>query len=729
MIIDENSIDNFQKFLDRFSSNNTKTSVIHFEIIKERFLIETDIGNLKHNVELKSAVQDALLYFVSVKIINGDKLKHSVKTYEQFDSEKEIVTKNSENGKGEKPSVINGKFSLESDKKREINRYYDSKTCDVSTKTGLTVEPRNEINTKNGSNSCAKRIDVGISLMQSSYSLISEVETLEFTEKDKRFLKTPGGKVHRIVRRLKSGNKFEKSPNKKSFLSNNVEIDFSSKYSKEFNLLKNVDLSVGMKIASSGGGVEQCIHPAIDSGSPMPKIEFKEFQVLKIKKASQINDINMLFAGLEVDRTLSKETREVTENFNLCNDSKMNAIHSEIIVEKAQCEYDINYLKPTVKLSQAIDEALESNIPIESLNRVFEKYGHVISTKILFGDKLRSSVKFNDDPHILYDDITQKFDKFSEIDVTSLNKFVCFEHMLDMNDEPVEISRIPQWLENVSKKSLDWRVIRRVVAPLYKILDIKQQQKIENLYKKEDRVLMNNETLLNNISKGYQRIVFDEPLKSNNFQIYGSIVTSDGEKLPEVVEFSLKSNFGFSVSWNEETVKAKYNRSFKLQWILIGCPSEIGYFDAKTRDISVKNGFTEVKLMPKAAENNKNYSRLWTIQIDIGTKLSRHNCNTSIVIEYDPRLNTNFFKSDYKISGSVIEVQITIDGDRNIEFIKRDKQYLAKIRWCVTFQGAQYRQDNSYKNPNNEDLLEEQHNQNQMSLSNLRAFHFPCLPK
>ncbi|CAG8496022.1 3238_t:CDS:2 [Ambispora gerdemannii] len=386
-------------------------------------------------------------------------------------------------------------------------------------------------------------------------------------------------KARRFAKRLESEEKGAKK------LPNNSEI--SSTHSKEFDLLKIID-------------VKQCIHPAIDVNNlQAPKIGNKSSRVLKINKASQINDITMLFAGLEFDRNLSKEAREVTDHFN--DDSMMSAIHSEIIVEKAQIECDIEHLKPTAKLSQAIDEAIISNGNIE-LN-----------------------------------DSTQKFEKFSELDFSSFQQ----SYWNDMNDNHIEISYIQQWLETVSNENLQSGML-------------------------SDVLLFHYISFLIAINESF----FDEPLKSKNYQIYGNIITSDGEKLPEIVEFSLKSDFGFSVNWNEENEK-KYNG-----------PSEVGYFDAKTRDFSVKTGSTVLQLDSKSMVKTESYD---TINLHysfantyVGAPLSEHN-TISIDIKCPP-----FTKIvDYKMDGSELEIQITIEEDTSIELIKNNDQSVVDIRWWV----------------------------------------------
>ncbi|CAG8605013.1 5069_t:CDS:2 [Ambispora gerdemannii] len=91
-----------------------------------------------------------------------------------------------------------------------------------------------------------------------------------------------------------------------------------------------------------------------------------------------------------------------------------------------------------------------------------------------------------------------------------------------------------------------------------------------------------------------------------------------------------------------------FKRPVKLQ---MDANREIGYFDSKTRDLSVKTGFTVLQLEKHS----------WLTKINIGAPPSKHKI-ISINIEY-PSSTGIFFKPDYKIYGKFLEVLVTIEGD------------------------------------------------------------------
>ncbi|CAG8560749.1 7506_t:CDS:2, partial [Ambispora gerdemannii] len=468
------------------------------------------------------------------------------------------------------------------------------------------------------------------------------------------------------------------------------------------------------------------IHTSIEYMTmPSTTIKLRHSKNITIQEASRIDDMNMLFQGIQFEENSFEDSRNFVDLCGISNKTQTNAVLCEIICEKATIEYDIEKLKPTAALHLAVEEALESNTPIENLNLVFQKFGYFFTTKVIIGDKLSRSVRFTGKkcsgyPESKYKNLfgTHVFDKFSEKEKIYEQwkeqiKPINSSFMLAVNGDITELSDISKWIENVSNKVSDWHIIKRVVVPIIKILDREQQLKIEYLFTKENRVLMKNETLLIDTSKGYYRFFFEKPLKSYNYQIFGKLVSFEGSDID--VKFSLKSESGFSVNWDK---KRKINGPTKLQWMLIGCPSEIGYYDSKTRDISVKTGFTELKLELRNESKNKNGSKLWSKRIDVGISLSKHHA-ISIDVECASASNRIiFFQSLYSIIvDSVIEIQVKTNEAEILELLKKDKEFLVNIRWCVAFEGPLHQ-----KQVQTRTLLNEEINMNIL----LSMFGIPC---
>ncbi|CAG8596146.1 2227_t:CDS:2, partial [Ambispora gerdemannii] len=448
----------------------------------------------------------------------------------------------------------------------------------------------------------------------------------------------------------------------KSATNENVRAQFilSKCYDTSFIVLKEIsiqhekiNLSHGLNIREYQ--IEQTTQPAI-------KFEFTPLFTNNISKSLMLRKITgsevfFLTQGLIIDSNSNFDHKLLIDN-EIFDELKTNNIYCEIISEQLSIEINIQTLKPTRKLRLEIQAALESNTPIENLKHVFQNFGHFFPTKIILEiENLLVNWKEN----------IRQFDP---------------SYMIEMGGDPISLSRIPEWLENVSNQYSEWHIIKRVVVPLYKILDENQQRDIENLFIKEDYVLMNNKTPLLDYSTGYQRIKFGGRLKSNNYQLFGIIVTCNDEKLENVyVRFSLKTVCGFSVSWhdfrqdyiqaNDETTFDSSQPQYIFQWILIGCPSEIGYFDLTTRNILVKSGVKESKL--------KHDTTIQSTQIEVGNSLFNKNI-VILDVEYTPLPTYLFFKTafgEWQEDGS-FAIQIQEEKNKHM-----DDDYTIKIRWCV----------------------------------------------
>ncbi|CAG8568463.1 2073_t:CDS:10 [Ambispora gerdemannii] len=444
--------------------------------------------------------------------------------------------------------------------------------------------------------------------------------------------------------------------------------------------------------------IEQSIDPITDyKYSPKLIIESKKSQNMKISYASKICDSFMLSEGIEIDASTSNYLKEFLMLFNrnsrkhsdnaLLNNLETRDVYCEIASEQVSIEYDIQNIKITDKLKFAVEEALNSNTPIINLKHVFNKFGYFFAIKIIIGNKLQRVVRLNGE-------INDKGNKGGSMHLSEFDEIDRWKkeiqpydssYLLTIDGDPIKINQIPKWLETIPLFESEWHIIKRVVTPLYKILDINQQQKIEKLFSKQDHILMTNATTILNFDTGYQRIEFNRKLKSTNYQIFGKIVDANGQSFSNIyVKFSLKSKYGFSVNWIRagdenffENLISLQTLSLSLEWMLIGCPSEIGYFDSITRDNEIKTGSAELKI------TSKKEAQKWSCQVNIDKSLSPSS-DVSFNIEYPIARKTPIFKASYQIlSESFIEVIVETIKDEYVEFLN-DEEITVKIRWCVS---------------------------------------------
>ncbi|CAG8613590.1 1464_t:CDS:2, partial [Ambispora gerdemannii] len=254
---------------------------------------------------------------------------------------------------------------------------------------------------------------------------------------------------------------------------------------------------------------------------------------------------------------ITKEQNSIQEksvSHEIFNELKTSNIYFEILSKQISIVFDLQDLKPTENLHLAIQKALKSNTPIKNLKLVFQEFGHYFHTKLIFGNKLqRIILKENTE----YLDHSKEFDDIIEIDPflekwRELVQPFDSSYMIGMDGYPIKLSQIRKWFDIVSNRISEWSIVKRVVVPLYTILNISQQREIENLFIKENFVSMFEMTQFLDYNSGYQRIEYDSQLESDNYQLFGNVLTLHKEKIENVhVKFSMKTEFGFSVSWHD----------------------------------------------------------------------------------------------------------------------------------------------------------------------------------
>ncbi|CAG8650858.1 6749_t:CDS:2, partial [Ambispora leptoticha] len=448
--------------------------------------------------------------------------------------------------------------------------------------------------------------------------------------------------------------------------------------------------------------VEQSYQTAFHVNSaPIVKNEIQ--QSIKLRNITQKFDSLLLSQGIVIPDSI----QNLPFNSKILDLSATNDLYCEILCEQISIDFNIQSLKPTAQLISMIKAALNSKTPIDKLENVYRIFGHLIPTKVIIGNKLKRLVCFPEnklDEKIKINN-EHEFMEFSEKENMLLKvwreKMRPFDssYMFAIDSTPIEISQIPSWLELNKRNKSEWRIIKLFTVPLHKILEIEHQKKIEYFYQKQDCILMTGKNSIADYDAGYLQIDFENVLKSNNYHLFGALVGSDDVKLADVfIRFSLKSIVGFSVSWhdfrknyNQELEECK-KRSYFLQWILIGCPIEIGYFDPVYHNLRIKHGIKKMKLtldnvLKPVNSEDMLYSGTWIADINVD-KLSYSHKNI-ILCEAECGLapsifffNTNI--ASYRDTG-LIKIYVKTINEEVFEFIKEYKELDVKIRHCVIF--------------------------------------------
>ena len=87
---------------------------------------------------------------------------------------------------------------------------------------------------------------------------------------------------------------------------------------------------------------------------------------------------------------------------------------------------------------------------------------------------------------------------------------------------------LDEWFSEIPGKPGSWNVIYYAdLIPLYKIFEESLQKQIEKCFKNQKQILMTGLIEIEDPNFEYYRIEFDSPLKSDKYQIYGTIINKN----------------------------------------------------------------------------------------------------------------------------------------------------------------------------------------------------------
>ncbi|CAG8684424.1 11656_t:CDS:2, partial [Dentiscutata heterogama] len=101
-----------------------------------------------------------------------------------------------------------------------------------------------------------------------------------------------------------------------------------------------------------------------------------------------------------------------------------------------------------------------------------------------------------------------------------------------------------------------------------------------------ERVLM-TEVIPFKYSTDYYCIKFPVHLDSNDYKIFGKLVTQNGEPIDIAIKFQSLSLTGFSIIIENFNTNNKKFTDSQVIWMMIRIPSKIGFYSIHTRNIPV----------------------------------------------------------------------------------------------------------------------------------------------
>ncbi|CAG8735454.1 22196_t:CDS:10, partial [Gigaspora margarita] len=429
-----------------------------------------------------------------------------------------------------------------------------------------------------------------------------------------------------VVERLVPGiSGFHQEQNLKDCLMKNININF-------LHWIKEYHLEYGLLVTPNGlvHSKEKVIEFLCE-----PKFDISEQTLLRISHVKNQMDLPpWTDKSDDNEKAISQIMPFISTD---PQDSKIKAIACNIIQEQLKLQININEneVKISDQLKEDITKALSSNQPFIALTNVFKKYGYLFCKSYTFGNSLES-ISYSR----MSTETKQESKSFKrpglpneQTDlITAWKNFQTKFNVKSFSDDHtiVKPEEIGIWLNNNNSEYAEaWHVVNRSrLITIWELLDSNIQEQIRKLFNTE-QILMKGEEMIPNQIR-YHRIKLDPPLRSNNYQVIGSIFTSNYEKMDQIVKFQLMDCDGFSAIIEEPNIGL---------YEVVDSPLILEDFD---------NQFNHIKVLTNSIKIDLNKWRdLKDIEIDITEKNEEFSSNCIIATSF--KLSTMNFEPNFQV--------------------------------------------------------------------------------
>ncbi|CAB5199829.1 unnamed protein product [Rhizophagus irregularis] len=360
----------------------------------------------------------------------------------------------------------------------------------------------------------------------------------------------------------------------------------------------------------------------------IPKITSNNKSHLKIIKASTKLEYTLVSNNIFSIKNLS--TFPFVKNNDNNHEGYKGYNHVLVKCEKYEILLNTDNIKPTKEFEQAIKEALDSMKPLKALQDVFDEYGHLFPQRIILGSSLKSILPNLTLPNI--DDVNDVNE------IHEISKILDISSLLTQKGRIIGKRDLHNWIRNTNNY-LEIIEFDNII-PLYKILKTEHQEKIDDVLKINFRVIMTGITdltdLNNNNIENYKRINIGLSLESEDYEVFGLIITENNTKSEEIfVNFGLYDFNGFyAIIKRSKGTSADITKFFVL-WMIIGNPSKLSVFSPNNREIQVNY----IKETVTLQLDNSNYYKKIPFQGYKGHLFSVH-----AYCSHEPNINVQIIK-------------------------------------------------------------------------------------
>ncbi|CAG8684472.1 45243_t:CDS:2 [Gigaspora margarita] len=379
------------------------------------------------------------------------------------------------------------------------------------------------------------------------------------------------------------------------------------------------------------------------------------------------------------------------ENFQFISnqlvDEPSNYVYLEIKYPLWELVSDKENIKLPENLIKDIKDALKCNNPHQKLMQTFKHYGHFVPSKLTLGHKLyrvsylkKHKALFEKKKIVTHEYFeSNEFKEFCDQWNDTIIHFNFDEsHLLSMNSGIFERKNIKDWASslsnNVNLEIISWDEL----YPLYELLDDNLKQKVKTIFginhlaentRIKENMLMSGVITITDSS--YYIVKFPHELSSENYRIFGRLVTQDGKPIDAIIKFKAMTIHNFVVWIDIDKTVKSIHPNLQIFWFMTGLP-EIGFYSPNTRNVSILESdsfaFAYAKEQNIQLQLPRNLPKNWILC----SSFQYHNCMPSFAttnIQYDKDNN---------------EIYVTIHDYSDILSNKYDqskKEYF--FHWCI----------------------------------------------
>ncbi|KAF0530830.1 kinase-like protein [Gigaspora margarita] len=394
-------------------------------------------------------------------------------------------------------------------------------------------------------------------------------------------------------------------------------------------------------------------------------------------------------------------------------------VYLAILCPEAEMVFENEKIKPSEKFEISVKEALNHYNPYHKLIEIFENYGYFFPRRIVFGYKLyrmcnlimKNNLTDQDTKWINFNNSNEYKETLNEWNslIKSESDFDT-SYLASLNGSDILINDIKEWISLLKNDPDSSRIINwKELYPLYKIFNEEQQTEIEFILGIDDqtekfgikeRVLITGVVPVKTSIYEY-RVKFPDRLSSSNYKMFGKLISQNGEVIDLAsIKFQSTNIFGFSVIIENFDITSEF-MNFQIAWMLIGLPSEVGFYSLDTRNIPIlalnsyqftctKNSIITLKVPDNLPENSVMCTNFIYPTSDYETKFTAsiqnyHNDQIKIQISVNEEKKNGYHDNGIENEKRPDNNSYESDSDNDESEISEDQESKYLLQWCIIF--------------------------------------------